>query len=375
MLTEARGLAEEVGDIETQAEAREWRIAALIALGELDAASEELAAVNELVLWTRQPFTLHVAEHYRSAIALARGEFAEAEAAAERSREWSALLSGRDASGVYGIQMFSLRREQGRLAELAPVIRVLAGGDRPGAWRPGFAALLAELGMEDVVRRELAQVKTDGLDPFRDSLWVAALTYLADAAAAVEDGDVAALVYPELALHAGTNVMIGHGVESYGSADRYLGMLALAAGDADRAATHFEAALELNRGMGAATWLAHTAYEYARALLRRGAAGDRDRAARLLGEAAALAERLGMPTLLARTRALGSAAPPPLPDGLSHREVEILRLVTRGLSTRDRRRARHQRAHGCQPRAQHSAQDRVRQPHRRRLLRAPSRAG
>jgi DNA-binding NarL/FixJ family response regulator len=42
-----------------------------------------------------------------------------------------------------------------------------------------------------------------------------------------------------------------------------------------------------------------------------------------------------MPTLLARTRALGSAAPPPLPDGLSHREVEILRLVTRGLSNRE----------------------------------------
>ena len=29
-------------------------------------------------------------------------------------------MTGRDASGTYGIQMFSIRREQGRLAELAP---------------------------------------------------------------------------------------------------------------------------------------------------------------------------------------------------------------------------------------------------------------
>jgi DNA-binding NarL/FixJ family response regulator len=43
-----------------------------------------------------------------------------------------------------------------------------------------------------------------------------------------------------------------------------------------------------------------------------------------------------MPTLLARISALDSAAAPgsALPDGLSPREVEILRLVVRGLSNR-----------------------------------------
>jgi DNA-binding CsgD family transcriptional regulator/tetratricopeptide (TPR) repeat protein len=335
MLAESRELAEVLGDIETQAEAMEWQVAALIALGELDAARRELTAVLELVRQTRQPFMLHVAEHYRSAIAVSTGDFEEAEAAAERSHEWSGLLSGRDPSGVYGIQMFSLRREQGRLAELAPVIRVLATGDRAGAWRPGFAALLAELGMDDDVRRELAVVREDGLEGLRDSLWMAALTYLADAAAAVGDADVAGLVYSELAAHAGTNVMIGHGVACYGAADRYLGMLAAARGDLDLADRHFEAAMAFNRRMGAATWVARTAYEQARALLARGGVDDGERAARLAGEAAAIAQRIGMPTLLARARALGSVEPAALPDGLSHREVEILRLVTRGLSNRE----------------------------------------
>jgi DNA-binding CsgD family transcriptional regulator/tetratricopeptide (TPR) repeat protein len=335
MLTESHELAAALGDIETQAEAMEWQIAALIARGDLEAAWRELKAVLELVGQARQPFMSHVAEHYRSAISLCTGDFEQAEAAAERSHEWSRLLSGRDPSGVYGIQMFSLRREQGRLAELAPVIRVLAAGDRAGAWRPGFAALLAELGMDDDVRRELAVVRAESLDGFRDSLWMAALTYLADAAAAVGDADVADVVYPELAAHAGTNVMIGHGVACYGAADRYLGMLAAARGDLELADEHFEAAIDFNRRMGATTWVAHTAYEQARALSARGGAGDRERAGRLAGEAAALAERIGMPTLLARARALGSVEPAPLPDGLSHREVEILRLVTRGLSNRE----------------------------------------
>src|SRR5262249_9600835 len=126
MLAEARDLARELGDKDGEAEAMEWRGAALMALGRMGAAKRELAATHELALHTRQRFILHVAEHYRSALALLMGDLAEAEQAAEHSRDWGRLLVGRDASGVYGIQMFGVRREQGRLAELAPVIRVLA---------------------------------------------------------------------------------------------------------------------------------------------------------------------------------------------------------------------------------------------------------
>ena len=86
--------------------------------------------------------------------------------------------------------------------------------------------------------------------------------------------------------------MIGHLVACHGAADRYLGMLAATLGEWERAEEHFERAMELNRRMGAATWLAHTAYEHARMLLARGP-GERDRVGALLGEAAALAERVG----------------------------------------------------------------------------------
>ena len=302
-------LGEELGNTEIRAEAMSWRVPAFVALCDLESARREIAALLEIAEQTAQPFIIHVAEHYGSAIALCDGRLEEAEARARRSHEWSRLLTGRDPSGIYGIQMFSIQREQGRLAELAPVVRILAGdAAREGPWRPGLVALLAELGMEAEARRELSRLVADGLDPFRESLWLSSLAYLADAAAALGDEEVAALVYPELEPLAGENVMVGHLVSCYGAADRYLGMLAAMLGEWERAEEHFERGMELNRRMGADTWLAHTAYEYARLLLRR-PGGDRSRAEALLGEAAGLAERIGMPALLGRVRALGSPAP------------------------------------------------------------------
>ncbi|MFZ0088742.1 MAG: AAA family ATPase [Solirubrobacteraceae bacterium] len=337
MLTEARELAEALGELETQTEAMEWRIAGLIALGDLGAAERELAEVHALAARARQPFPLHVAEHYASTIALCVGRLDDAEAAANRSHEWSRLLTGRRASGIFGIQMFGIRREQGRLAELAAITRMLAGSERAqSTWRPGLAALLAELGMEAEARRELDRVRRDGFDSLRSSLWVASLTYLADACAIVGDDALAAVIYPELVPLSGGNVVVGHGVACYGAADRFLGLLATTLGDHDRAVDHYEVALAVNRRMGADTWLAHTLYAYGRSLRMRGRAGDGARASELLSESAALADRIGLPVLLNRARALGAATngAPTLPDDLTWRELEILRLIAAGLSNR-----------------------------------------
>jgi DNA-binding CsgD family transcriptional regulator len=335
MLTEAKALGEELGDIEIRAEAVSWRVPAFVTLADIDSARRDAAALAEIAAATAQPFMLHVAEHYRSAIALADGRLAEAEERASRANEWGRLPTGRNPPGSYGIQMFGVRREQGRLAGLAPAMRVLAADSRrSGPWAPGLVALLAELGMEGEARRELARIAAGGLEPFRQSLWMASLAYLADAAALLGDQTIAALVYLELEPLTGGNLVIGQLVAWYGAADRHLRMLAATLGDWERAERHFEAALELNRQMGAQTWLAHTAHEYARMLLASGA--DRARVDALLGEAAALAERIGMPALLGRIAALGSSVPSvSLPDGLSPREAEILRLVARGLSNRE----------------------------------------
>jgi DNA-binding CsgD family transcriptional regulator len=336
LLTEAKELGTELGNTEILAETMAWRVPSVVALGDLDSARRELAELRETAEQTAQPFMLHVAEHYSSAIALSDGRLEQAEEFALRSRDWNDLLTGRDASGVFGIQMFSVRREQGRLAELAPAIRALAGeAGAEGAWGPGLVALLVELGMEAEARRELARVTADGLGPFRESLWLASLAYLTDACAALGDEATAELLYPELARLEGANVMIGHLVAFYGAADRYLGMLAATLGERARAEEHFERGLESNRRMGATTWLAHTAYEYGRFLLAR-CRDRRGRAEALLGEAVTLAERIGLSSLLDRARELASSPPrATFPNGLSPREAQILALVAQGLSNRE----------------------------------------
>jgi DNA-binding CsgD family transcriptional regulator len=279
---------------------------------------------------------MHVAEHYRSAIALCAGRLDEAEATAERSFEWGRLLTGRDPSGSYGIQMFGIRREQGRLAELAPVVRIMASANhQSGAWGPGLAALLAELGMHDEARRELQRVHRRGLAELRTGLWLAGLTYLADACSLVGDDRLAADLYAELTPHAGNIVTIGHGVACYGSADRYLGMVAAVSGEHSLARAHLETAVEIDRGMGAWTWLAHSQYELGRLLLK-GPDSDPARGHELLQDAGTLAGRIGMPPLLHRIRTEGGAIVPRRPpDGLSPRELQILQLVARGMSNRE----------------------------------------
>ena len=189
--------------------------------------------------------------------------------------------------------------------------------------------------MEEEARRELARVAAEGLEPFRESFWLASLTYLTDAAAALGDEAMAALVYPELEPLAGANVMIGHLVAFYGAADRYLGMLAATLGEWERAEDHLERAIEMNRRMGA-----HDVARSHRLRTRPGPARGPRRAAieprRCSARPRGLAERIGMPALLGRVGGAGiRRAGDGLPDGLSAREVEILRLVARGLSNRE----------------------------------------
>ena len=54
--------------------------------------------------------------------------------------------------------MFSIRREQGRLGEIAPVVRLVASGEIGAGgvvWRPALAVLLAEIGDVEKARREI----------------------------------------------------------------------------------------------------------------------------------------------------------------------------------------------------------------------------
>ena len=372
MLTEAVDVGEELGDTEILAEAMAWRVPTFVALGDLESARREVAALLATAEQTAQPFMLHVAEHYGSSIALCDGRLDEAEARARHSHEWSRLLGGSDAAGVYGIQMFNIRREQGRLAELAPVIRILAGdADRGGPWQPGLVSVLVELGMDTEARRRARARGRRRARPV-SRIAVARRARLPDrrlrgarrrghcraglprarAARRDERDD-----RPSGGLPRSSRSLPGH-----------------ARGDPRRRRPR-RAALRARHGAQPPDGSRDLARPH-RLPVRPHAAGARARRARPGRRAARRGVRAGRAHRDAgaagprsRPRLLGAGQAPsrpavaargrdPVPRGPGHEQP------------RDRRHAVHQRAHGRQPHPQHPAQDELREPHRGRLVRA-----
>jgi len=331
----------------TQVHAQQWLVVALMLNGRFSELAEARAEHTRMAESSQQPFHRHLSAAVNSTCALMEGRFADAEAEAERANELSTIISGTDTSGAYGVQMFSLRREQGRLDEVRPVVEAVVRLDRAhAAWRPGLAAMYAELDMLDAARAEVKYLVQPGLlrTP-RDGLFLGTLTYFADAIVAVGDRSAAAIVYAELEPYRGTVAVVGHNIAASGAVDRYLGSLAETAGRARDAARHYVDALALDTRSGSPVWLAHTQYRYARFLTRQGRRDGPRRASDLVAEVIATTRRIGMPALEARALALDAQladivpapdvhepAPTQLAVGLTPREREIITCLVDGLS-------------------------------------------
>jgi tetratricopeptide (TPR) repeat protein len=197
--------------------------------------------------------------------------------------------------------MFSIRREQGRLAEVAPIIkRFIEDEPQQASWRPGFALIASDLGFIDAAKRRLAEHAAEDFQFFHDGKRSTSLSYLAEVAVAVDDVASAQRLYDLMLEYQHMAIAVGVATICYGSASRYLGMLAATLGDHNAAAGHFERALTMNATLGARSWLAHTQAEYARLLRGRGDRSSIVRAESLANAAWATAAELGMVRLQRR---------------------------------------------------------------------------
>jgi tetratricopeptide (TPR) repeat protein len=285
------------------------RIGLLIEAFAIDEARAEIAAHRELSERAGQHFLSVVVEQHDALLALCDGRLDAAEAAAKRADEVARRIEG-GPSAAYGIQMFSIRREQGRLGEIAPVIRLIASAekDADSVWRPALAVLLAEIGDIEAARRELdALVTSDLAAVTRGGLGAGGLAYAAEACALIEDAALAAPIYEQLLAFEGQNMVIGSAVACYGAADRMLGALATVMQRWDDAERHLSHSLVLNRRLGP-TWVAHTLYERARLACRRGPPRNAEAARERVSEASEAARSIGLRGLVARIERLSPAA-------------------------------------------------------------------
>jgi tetratricopeptide (TPR) repeat protein len=221
-------------------------------------------------------------------------------------------LQSQSAEGIFGMQMFILRREQGRLHEVAPIVEMFVKEHSGSSFKPGLALMYAELGLMDKARtvfEELAVNEFMGIQ--QDALWAASITFLVEVCATLGDRDRAEVLYRLLSPYAGYAVVASEWA-SFGAASRFLGQLAATMGRWQEAESHFDQALAMNGRMGAKPWLAHTQFQYARMLLARSAPPDVERARILLDDAWTIARQLGMRSLETRISDVSRKATEPV---------------------------------------------------------------
>jgi class 3 adenylate cyclase/tetratricopeptide (TPR) repeat protein len=290
-------LADSIGYREMALRARRWKIVDLLELGKIAEVDGELDDFARLAEESK-----HATYRWDAAVcyamrAILDGRYAEGEALMER-----ALEIGRNAQGqtfvaalFYQIQLFRLRRQQGRLVELEEGTKAFVSRYAALPGRVALGLLYAELGRIDEAREELRKVAAqDFADLTEDYNLPAALTQLADLVSSVGDAERAGQLYDRLLPHDGRVAMQGATADSNGAVARYLGLLAATLGRWDDAERHFLSALAMHQRMGALPLLAHTQHDYAVMLMRRNAPGDAGTAGQLHAEASSTATRLGM---------------------------------------------------------------------------------
>ena len=154
-------------------------------------------------------------------------------------------------TGVFSVQMFTLRREQGRLRKLAPVFEQFREtvSDR-AAWRPGLAVVFCELGRNDEAQAVFEALAADNFTGVpRDGIWLGSIASLAETCVWLGDAGRAVSLYELLAPYAQRNILFGN-VVFFGAVGRLLGMLAAMLERWDLAVEHFEAALALDAASG-----------------------------------------------------------------------------------------------------------------------------
>src|SRR4051794_21491702 len=334
--TELRDVAMRIGDSWSAAYATGTMFRVQVVLGDLAQAAEVLKQHHVLADRGRFLVFQFMAEVYETILALAAGRFDDAEQFAERAHAIGYSSDTVFDAGVYGLQMFAIRREQGRLADVLPLMRLLSEGDGQAIWQPGLTVLYAELGMIDDARRQLESLAPGvfAVVP-RDSVWPACLTFLAEACIACADMAHAELLLSELDQYAGRNLMVAM-TTCFGPADRLRGGLAHLLGRVDDAETHFQAAMALADRSESPVWRAHVHHDWGLLAL---ANGDLTRAHALAKQALETATALGMGTLVQKATALVersvSVTLPQSFDGLSERELDVLRLIAEGRSNRE----------------------------------------
>jgi class 3 adenylate cyclase/tetratricopeptide (TPR) repeat protein len=298
---EIKRLSADINDDDARGRALTIDVYVSTELGDRARANRAVEGLEELGTLRQRLNVLWLAGMARAMMAILDGRFTAAEALAEEALSLGRRTHGVEVEGVYGMQMFTIRREQSRLSEVAPVVKhLIEENPDETTWLPGFALIAADLGYRDAAQRRLSEMARTGFAMPLDAKRSASLSFISEVAVSLGDREAAQTIYDLMLAYKNMTITAGVATVCFGAASRYLGMLSAALGNFEKAAEHFEHALEMNAASGSRPWLAHTQAEYANLLLKIGGKKAVERAMSLSEQAWAIATELDMVRLKKR---------------------------------------------------------------------------
>jgi tetratricopeptide (TPR) repeat protein len=276
-------------------------------------ADEAMARATKLAEELRLPVLRWLVTVVRGTLAALAGDIRDAEKLAIESLELSQATDQPDASTWFGVQLYMVRLEQGRLTELVDMAHTAIGrSPRLYTWHAALAFALTELDRLDEARAVVDELLAVGYPSRRgEPHWLIGMSCLGSAVAALGDARDARVVYDALQPCAGRWASIMP--LSLGSTERVRGELAAAFGDLDAAAAHLRAAIEAHDTAPAPGWAARSRLGLLRVCLSRGEARDHATVAALTDEVRGILDRHDLPRSAALLAQL-TAPPAPILD-------------------------------------------------------------
>lgn len=337
--TELIDSAADAADLDGEALARGWRICTLFMLAAVDSLEADLSEFARVAERVGRPLHDYTFKAWKASLAILRGRFRAGERLAAEALEIG--MMGLDLEqAIHTAQIFSVRRDQGRLAELRDAMDELVERRSESPWSAMQGVLEMELGNRYQAQRTLDVYLDAGLDSIpRDLFWTFTMTHLADLAASLENTTAATELYAALAPFADRYSTDDSAFGCAGLVATKLGLLAAAQSLWSDARRHFESAMATARRIGALPDLARAQLAYAKTLVREGTADGLVAARSLAQECYAIAAEVGMKHVRRDASSLlemiGARAPaPPERDWgtLTETEQRVVGLVCEGLT-------------------------------------------
>jgi DNA-binding CsgD family transcriptional regulator len=282
--------------------AMHWQAAAQIEVGRIAAAAQTLREQERIAERVGDGTATWLCDCATSLHLALRGRLEEAEQRAQSAAERATSSAQPDALPFYVSQIASIRWQQGRLAELAPLLAETLD-QYPGL--PAFRSLVtlahAVAGDHAFAREVLATDTATGFAELpRDPVWIAGAATYAHAVVELGDRDAAAVLHPILAPFRGQ--LATTTISVWGLVDHALGRLELLLGEEAAGCDSLTRAIDRYAAMAAPLWQAQA---------------ERDREAAGVSAADLRLE--------ARIESLG----------LTSRQAEVTMLIAQGRSNRE----------------------------------------